>query len=142
MGNITSVEHKNVLNLFKENAAAMIDVSLAYTKLSDDHISYKRMLALKDQLNVLSLPTLFMCSQKWYEACNSAVRANIPDKTGIDQYLIEVTENMSLPQNGNGQDVWNVVSSLPFERKQEFIKLLHATNEQAALSLQHAENNS
>ena len=142
MGNITSVEHKNVLNLFKENAAAMIDVSLAYTKLSDDHISYKRMLALKDQLNVLSLPTLFMCSQKWYEACNSAVRANIPDKTGIDQYLIEVTKNMSLPQNGNGQDVWNVVSSLPFERKQEFIKLLHATNEHAALSLQHAENNS
>lgn len=138
MGNITSAEHKAALNLFRENAIAMVDVSLAHTDLNDENVSYKRVRALKDQLNVMSLPMLLLCSQKWYDACNSAVRGDIPDQDLIDEYLLELTAKMSLPQNGNGTDVWNVISSLPFDQKCEFIKFLHATNDQASLSLELA----
>ncbi len=132
MGNVTGPEHKTALLVFRECALQMIDAALEHTTLDGGHVSVKRMRLLREQINGLSLPMLVYFSKKWLEACVNVVREQIPPEEHLDSYIGDLKKmTLSLPNNGNGMDVHNVIIALPMSRKHEIVQLVHTTHEHA-----------
>lgn len=127
MGNVTSKEHEEVLHLFRQNLAEMLDLMLRYTVLEETDCSVKRVRLLHTKLKSFSFNVLQYIATAWVKSCEDFVSMIVPEPTEeqIDFYITKLRDlHIKLPDNGNGLDMHRVVFELNSAQKQEILKNL------------------
>ncbi len=129
MGAKLTTEQEGLLQNYRETVLELFDVAMTNTTIEHTHVSFERVKLARQQLEALNSGLLVVFAKAWLKGClimKDMDRANAEEE--IDHF-VERLQNakVSLPNNGNATDIYNIVLPLSRIEKTRIVKLFYCS---------------
>ncbi len=130
MGAKLTLEQEEFLQSYRDTVLQLFDVAMKNTTVESTHVSFERMRLAREQLEALNNGLLVLFAKAWLKGCMvmNDIDKTIVNEATVDQFVqkLKLTE-VKLPNSGNANDIYHVVSPLSYADKHKIVVLFYAS---------------